>query len=189
MKKRIILIGAGMLMLAGCTKKIADVGGAVGGVAGGLSGSSKDEAFRGTLMAAVKAGVPMKCTYRIGEMENEGWIQGKKYRGKMEQQGKVAEVIMVDNCMWSWSEEEGQGIKTCYESEEADETMWGDIDEADLPDSVEVPEVEYNCRPAVIGADKFTPPANIEFMDLDAMMQGAMQGEEFDMDQMMKMGQ
>ena len=38
--------------------------------------------------------------------------------------------------------------------------------------------IKYNCRPAVLGGDKFTPPSSVNFVDLDAMMGGEMTEEQ-----------
>ena len=74
------------------------------------------------------------------------------------------EVIIKDNCMWSWSEGESQGMKTCFDAAEQD--IW------DEPQGASASDVEYHCVPTVITDAKFIPPTNIEFMDLDEMMGG-----------------
>jgi len=145
-----------------------------------LGGSVKNEAFKGGLAAAVKLGVPMKCSYSIdGEMESEGYIKGKNYRGKMTaEQGKIAEVIMKDNCMWNWDEDTKEGVKFCFENEEGN-TMWGDFDEEDfenveLPEGYEPPDMEYDCKPAIIADSKFIPPSDVEFVDMQEIMNSFM---------------
>jgi len=135
--------------------------------------------FAGSLQAAVKLGVPMKCTYKVADTEVEGWIKGKKYRGKIKnQQGQTAEVVMKDDCMWTWSEGENQGVKMCFDFEEGKD-MW-DPDawkmEGEEYQDVTPPDVEYRCAPTVVSDAKFNPPSDVQFMDLDQMMQGF--GEE-----------
>ncbi len=110
------------------------------------------------LKAAVELGIPMKCSYSMGGVETEGYIKGEQWRGKMESQdGQTAEVIMKDNCMWSWGGGQPQGIKLCFTPEEGEGSVWDQDDTSGL---------EYNCVPAAITDDKFTPPANIEFLDM-----------------------
>ena len=110
----------------------------------------------------------MKCTYTVEGNEYESYIKGENYRGKIKTaEGKTGEVIIKDNCMWTWSEEEVQGIKTCFE-----------VSDPETPDVWEQPQgavgtnMTYTCLPAAVTDAEFTPPSNIEFMDLDAMMEG-----------------
>lgn len=133
--------------------------------------SNQEQTFSGSFTEAVRKGIGLKCTYQIEEHTSEGYIKGKKYRGKIQSQGKVSQVIMKDNCMWVWDEGQDQGFKTCYEPEEADETLWGDSGDSESTE-INTPQGQYKCKPAVIGEDKFTPPADIKFMDLQEMMQG-----------------
>ena len=134
-----------------------------------LIGSEQGETFTGSLMDAVKLGVAMKCTYEVEGNEYEGYVKGTNYRGKMTTaEGKVAEVILKDNCMWSWSEEENQGIKTCFEATEMEgetDSIWDQAGAASA-------DMSYKCAPAAVTDAQFTPPANIQFMDLDSMMEG-----------------
>lgn len=130
-----------------------------------------DQPFSGTLKAAIAMGVPMKCSYTVDGAEYEGYVKGEQYMGKVSANGKVGNVIIKDNCMWSWSDEEAQGIKTCFEPAEGEDSIWDSSDTSDLS-------MNYTCRPAAIGDDKFSPPSNVNFMDLDAMMNGSMNTEE-----------
>lgn len=145
----------------------------------GVGSSLKSEAFKGGLAAAVKLGVPMKCSYSIGnEMESEGYIKGKNYRGKMEDEtGKVSEVIMKDNCMWNWDTETREGSKFCFEGENED-AMWdfdaGDTEDMDIPEGYEAPDVEYDCKPAVISDSMFALPTDVKFLDMQEMMNSFM---------------
>lgn len=115
-----------------------------------------------TLKAAVGAGIPMKCTYSVGGNEYEGFVKGKMWRGKIKSaEGKISEVIMKDNCMWTWSSEQTEGFKACFDETEADANMW---------DQDTVANIEYNCGPTAITESKFDPPEGIEFMDYSQMM-------------------
>ena len=78
--------------------------------------SSTPDTFSGMLKDAVELGVVMKCTYEVEGNEYESFIKGENYRGKIKTtEGKTGEIIIKDNCMWTWSEEETQGIKICFE--------------------------------------------------------------------------
>jgi len=127
--------------------------------------SLKSKAFSGTLKAAVQLGVPMKCKYQVNGMEYEGHVKGKKWRGKMKYpDGRQGEVIMKDNCMWSWSDNDKQGITMCFEPTEDDQDMW------DQPEGATAPDIDYNCSPTVITDAMFTPPSDINFSDLEGLM-------------------
>lgn len=133
-------------------------------------GSSVSDKFSGSLKAATALGVPMKCTYTVEGTEYEGWVKGENYRGKIKSaDGKSGEIIMKDNCMWSWSEGETQGIKTCFDpadTEEVDGDVW------DQPQGADGTDISYTCLPAVITDAQFTPPSDIEFLDLESLIQG-----------------
>ena len=132
------------------------------------SSTSDSDTFSGTLADAVKLGVGMKCTYKVEGNEYEGYIKGKNYRGKMKTaEGNVGEVIIKDNCMWTWTTNEAQGMKLCYEEFEAEAAdLW------EQPQGAVGPDIAYTCLPTAVTDAKFTPPSNINFMDLDAMQEG-----------------
>lgn len=124
----------------------------------------KEKAFTGTLKAAVEMGVPMKCTYKVGGIEYEGLVKGKQYKGKVEMpDGKTGQVIMKENCMYTWTEGEEQGMKLCFTDEEQD--MW---EETDTEGSIAG---AYTCLPAVVTDAAFDLPSDVNFMDLESMMQ------------------
>ena len=131
------------------------------------AGLNEGETFTGSLIDAVKLGVAMKCTYEVEGNEYEGYVKGTNYRGKMTTaEGEIMEVIVKDNCMWSWSEEENQGIKTCFEETEMEAEEGGIWEQSGAS-----ADINYRCVPAAVTDAQFTPPANTEFMDLDSMME------------------
>jgi hypothetical protein len=69
-------------------------------------------------------------------------------------------MIVKDDCLWSWSGEEAQGMKMCFKPEEGEESVW---------DSESAPQDDYHCVPAVVTDDKFEPPADIKFLSLEEM--------------------
>jgi len=145
--------------------------GGTGGT-GGTGGVGKSDLFTGSFEAAVKLGVPMKCTYKVEGNEYEGYVKGKNYRGMIKgADGSIGEVIMKDDCIWTWSQDEAQGIKTCLDSTDMEEGE-EDVDIWSQPQGSTAMDMEYNCLPAAITDAKFTPPSDIEFLDLEAMMQG-----------------
>lgn len=128
------------------------------------------EAFTGSLKMAVEKGIPMKCTYKQGEIEYEGYVKGKMWRGKMVSPTSkdVAEVILKDNCMWSWNsaDKTKQGAKICFNKTENKEGESKDVwDES----GVDNPDITYTCLPANISDSQFEPPADIDFIDLNQL--------------------
>lgn len=184
------MLSLSAFLLAGCTL-LPWLSGDRSQGAGSQSSGQGQGPFSGTLQAAVALGVPMKCTYSVEGTEVEGWIKGKQYRGKIKnQQGQMGEVLMKDNCMWTWGEAAGQGVqgvKMCFDPEE-NKDLWDfeSWDESET-EGAKPPDVEYHCNPAVVTDAQFQPPANVEFVDLDQMMQGFKEGampSEEEMNQM-----
>ncbi|MBN1168909.1 hypothetical protein JXA63_03375 [Candidatus Woesebacteria bacterium] len=132
------------------------------------------EKFTGSLKEAIALGVGMKCSYEFDGNQYEGYVKGENYRGKMvNTDGQVGEIIMKDNCMWTWSEDEGQGIKTCFEEVDGQDTEEGE-ESVSIWDQKAMDEsgISYTCVPSSVADSQFTPPSNINFMDIDSMMQG-----------------
>lgn len=127
-----------------------------------------EEVFTGSLKMAVEKGIPMKCTYKQEDQEFEGYVKGKMWHGKMtSKDNQVAEVIIKDNCVWSWNptDKEKQGVKICFQSDQTNEQksdIWAE-------DKVATPDVQYTCLPAVIDDSQFEPPTDINFTDLNQL--------------------
>ncbi len=67
--------------------------------------------------------------------------------------------------------QEGQGFKNCFE-----EDFWEMGEGAAQEGQASIPtEAEYRCAPAVFPDAKFDPPANINFMTMEQMMEGMME--------------
>ncbi len=127
--------------------------------------------FVGKIKDAMTLGAPMKCTYTQGGTSGTSYIQGKKMYGEVTTEGKQGYVIIKDNCLWSWTEGEAQGIKTCFE-----EDFWEMDEEYAEESQASVPtDAEYRCAPAVFSDSKFDPPASVNFLDIEELMQGAME--------------
>jgi len=127
----------------------------------------KGEEFVGKIKEVVQKGVPMKCSYTQGGFAGTSFIKGKKMYNEVVQEGKSGYVIIKDNCMWSWSEGEKQGTKMCFK-----EDFWEMSEEYAEQGKAAMPvEAEYRCIPAIFTDAKFNPPANVNFMDMDEMME------------------
>ena len=134
--------------------------------------------FAGQLKDMVMRNVPLKCTFADVEGNSGvGYVKSKKYYGEVTGDGKTSYVIMVDNCMWSWSLEEKQGVKMCFDVEEG-EDLWKDWEGTDEGAKMNTPQGNYNCRPATVSDSLFNPPQDIEFMDMDELMNFGEEMEE-----------
>jgi hypothetical protein len=124
--------------------------------------------FVGKIKEVVARGVPMKCTYAQGDYSGTSYIKGEKMYGEVSQAGRGGYVIIKNNCMWTWNQGENQGIKMCYE-----EDFWEMSEEYAQEGQTSVPtEAEYRCVPAVISDSQFDPPASVNFLDMEQMMEG-----------------
>lgn len=122
---------------------------------------SESTPFSGSLKAAVALGVPMRCTYEENGVEFTGILKGRQYKGSVTMQdGTEGTIIMKDNCMYTWSDVDNQGIKVCYEEDELD--IWEQPEDS-AP-------IDYVCYPTVATDAEFALPSGVTFMDLDAMM-------------------
>ena len=134
------------------------------------SKSAKSDTFMGTLKEAVALGVGMKCTYKVEGNEYEGYVKGENYKGTIKTaEGKEGGVIMKDNCMWTWTEGESQGVKFCYDETDV-ETEETDVWEQ--PQGTVGPDITYSCVPFAVTDAQFTPPADVNFLDMESMMEG-----------------
>lgn len=125
-------------------------------------GASLEETFVGRLKEAVMKGVPLKCTWQQGDYLSEGYIKGEQYYGKMQTPQGESYVIMKDNCMWAWAKGEAQGVKNCFVPEEGETDFW---------EMEEAPQNVLNCVPATITDSQFEPPTEVNFVDMQQIMQ------------------
>lgn len=120
--------------------------------------------FAGTLKDAVAKNIPMKCESLVegedGAGTMSGIIQGNQYAGRISVSGKIANVLMKDNCMWNWQEGATSGIKTCFEPTEDGAEIFDNFDPQQLQENVK-------CMPTMIAPGTFSPPTNVTFLNMD----------------------
>jgi hypothetical protein len=142
---------------------------------------TENETFTGRLKAMVGLGIPLKCSFDQGDdYQITTWIKGEKFYSEIVSQEGTAQVIFKDDCMWNWSDDREQGIKMCFEPEEAEQMLSGESKEGETDQNLETDQdlptdVDYNCQPTTVSDAKFNPPSDIEFMDFDQMMEGLSQ--------------
>lgn len=128
------------------------------------------ESFTGKIKDAFTKNVPLKCTYKTDDKNSAtAYLQNKKYYAEITSAGKLGYVILIDNCLWSWSKDQTQGVKMCFQPKEG-EDIWTDVQNQDKTSNL-----DYNCAPAIVNDAVFTPPSNIKFSDFSELMKQATQ--------------
>ena len=142
-------------------------GSSQGGIQQAGQEQTAGESFTGKIKDAFMKNIPLKCTYKMSDNNfGVGYLKNKKYYGEITANGKLGYIILVDNCLWSWSKDETKGVKMCFEPKEG-EDIWADFEKEQ-----KTGEVNYNCAPSVVNDAVFTPPSNIQFTDFNEMMKG-----------------
>jgi len=184
----LILLPIFALILAGCnpfTKGVLDITGSdktEETKKGQPTGEVPKESFTDAIKENISLGKAIKCTWKKdNENHGESYIKGKQIYGEVMVLGKKDYTIMKDNCFWDWTEDQSQGIKTCYEDQEESDQQDFTNEQEDIFDILGIPlddpadaDVDYNCISAVIGDDRFNPPADIDFMHFEDMTQPEM---------------
>jgi len=167
------------LVLAGCsllteeTLDITEADKTAETKKGQPTGEAPKESFAGTLKEVISLGGAMECTYKKDDaFFGKTWVKGKKVYSEFTQEGKKGYMIMKDNCMWTWDTQQPQGLKMCFDPSEFEEMTGGESSTGQQTGPP--PDMNYNCIPAVIGDNRFNPPADISFMDFENMMQPEM---------------
>lgn len=138
---------------------------------GQMPGSNKGgDGFSGTLKMMADKGVPLKCSYKVDEKNyGVGYMKGKKYAAEVVVSGKPGHVVMIDDCLWSWSDEQNKGAKMCFKADNG-KSLW-EPDENNAPATQGVgKQPNYTCMPTVVTDNTFALPDKVEFLDTDQMM-------------------
>lgn len=145
-----------LLIGAGCMNTPS--GGDNGGSGGG------DEAFSGSLQAALQLGKAMKCTWSTNEGDGITYVKGDNVRTESTADGKKGYIIGKDNCTYIWEDGASDGIQFCQDEST---TLTGGAadgspasgDESFDPD----PGVDVDCRVQKVNDSMFEPPSNVNF--------------------------
>lgn len=162
--KNLLILGLMILVLTGCLPKKSQEGGE----------AEKEESYSGTLEKMMGLGIPLKCEWKKDEnYYGASWVKGKKSYGEVAQEGRMVKMIWKDDCMWVWEEGNPQGTKMCMEvSEEEMEEMAEESQQMMEEQGYQPTDIDYQCRPAIFGDEKFNPPGEVNFMDVGQMMEG-----------------
>ena len=130
----------------------------------------------------VNAGKPQKCTFTdldkssdySGTIYTDG--RGKMYaefKGEVDDSGKQVEMrtIKTKDKMYTWSPDNKKGMSMSVKDEDKSDDDYGDANNADNPrDYLNEVMENYNCKVWVVNPAKFTPPSDVNFMDMDEMV-------------------
>ena len=127
----------------------------------------------------------MECTFtysdEMGSGEGTSYFDGEQMRvsAMHEEEGMtlVSNVINDGMYMYVWGESQEGDFEGDFavRMEATEESMMEHEDGLNETTAFNE-EVDYDCREWSIDPSVFNPPAGIEFMDMGAMMEGAMQG-------------
>ena len=131
---------------------------------------------KGTLASLLGAGKNTMCKMSYsdenGSTEGTAYVSGQKMRGDFtytaDGKAMTSHMIRDDQYSYIWSDEESKGTKIKTElTEQAQEETASPAPQG----GVDVDkEVDLDCSGWGVDNSKFTPPSNIEFMDLSATM-------------------
>lgn len=166
-----------LLSLAACTGKQEAAPAAPAAREGAApTGEEKPEAEEKAsvfenLKDAMAANAPMKCTWQ-DQQGNSGemLVKGKKFTSEVTAQGMKAHSISDGTYIYAWVEGQPQGTKMKLVETEQQKPQEGQ------PSGTPDMSVKVSCRPAFMTGNEFTPPSDIEFMDLSELMQKYGQG-------------
>jgi len=125
----------------------------------------EDGSFVGSLQDALSRGVALRCTFESESSTETIWLQGEeRVYGEIVSADETGYIIFADNCMYAWGGSEPEGIKTCWTPQQAEAAV--KFSEVSGEADVDLEEGDqYNCSPTTITSERFTPPANVEFLD------------------------
>jgi hypothetical protein len=145
--------------------------------------------INGTLQDLFAKGVPMQCSFTStaegSATSGTVYVSGQNMRGEFAstQAGEnevMSYMIRTGDTTYTWSSNQQQGVKMTFSEEDAAEMQAkAEAMQKENPQAFsENQSMDYDCKPWVPTLGSFTPPTDIEFMDLSAQMQQMQQKME-----------
>jgi hypothetical protein len=139
-----------------------------------------------TWMDAANLGSGLECSVEDVESKSAATyaVKGKKIRVKGftladdNSQTNVGEMIIDGSTIYSWDEQTKQGIKSSLRSDEDLESLAPNTPNFTNEDSVKAfneKGYKLDCTPTAVDDSQFTPPADVQFQDFEAMIEESMQ--------------
>jgi hypothetical protein len=112
-------------------------------------------------------GKTVKCTWQVEGNSGVYYVKGNKFRTEMTVADKNWFGIWVDNCNYSWTKEDGAGLKICYEKTEEEATV--ESQESQAPPQLQEGawmDASFNCENVEIPDSMFQLPEEVNFTEM-----------------------
>ena len=147
-----------------------------------------DSSITGNIKDLLGMGKALKCTWEGEEgMNGETYVDGKRMYSIMKNtpsgpNGEMGDsfVINDEEWMYTWSSLSTDGMKIAIPTEDEMNNIEKMGENVNIPKDIEQPagkeavdmnkDYKYSCKPWIVDQGIFTPPANINFVDLAGMM-------------------
>ncbi|MDP9249019.1 MAG: hypothetical protein M3M85_00705 [bacterium] len=133
---------------------------------------------KGSLRSLMGMGKNVMCTFEStsGGTASSGTVYiaaNGAMRGDFKAAGLTSSMITKDGYMYGWTGG-GQGVKIKMDAQAQASAAADASAQAEVNKSVDLDsQVDYSCSAWSMDASKFTLPAGVEFVDLEAMLKGA----------------
>lgn len=188
-----ILCGMAIVFLAGCgtgevaTEKAAEIQADMMQKAAPIEAAQQgDGSIRGSIKDLLGMGKALKCTWEDpAGMSGETYVDGKNTYSHLKNvpvgpAGEKGDSFVITDEMWmyTWSSLSNQGMKmSMIESDNVNgvdvpQIDTGAVDKKAVEEGFDMQEdYDYSCMPWVVDRAVFAPPADVTFVDMNAMME------------------
>ena len=129
------------------------------------------ETVSNDLRALLAAGRSAKCTFTTENGQVTMYMAGMKQRAEVNAQGTMAYMISDGTTMYSWAGD--QGVKYNLADMQEFAAQYEGQSQSPPPSASDYADVaaDVRCSAWSPSGDSFTPPSNIEFQDMAALLQ------------------
>ena len=140
-------------------------------------------AVEGTIKDLIAKNVPLQCTF--SHVDSEATTEGAVYLADSKIRGNFTTilnakepiesfVIQDSQYLYAWTSQEAKGTKIKLEDVEQEEAVEPETEAGQGAvgfNDLEKQNINYSCKPWIVDNSLFTPPNNIEFLDLNQQME------------------
>lgn len=163
----VLVVGAGAYFMMNSDKKM------------GSSMMGENNAIT-SIKDALSKSVSMECVYEAEGTKTTAWIKNGAIRADVmgSDPQNSGSMIMKDNekKMWFWNEEGGWTMDIPDSEGVEGSDQGANSQTQDIMKDLE--QYKDSCKPAVVSDDKFSPPSDVEFMNMSDMMNGSVDEEQ-----------
>ncbi len=122
-----------------------------------------------SLKEAASLGNSRKCTWKslVDQSDSTVYMKDDKVYMEGTSEGVKSHTIVKNNCSWTWSDGESEGVTVCHD-EELDSAFQEGIESLPLEEiskQIEA-DTQMECTTAIINDSRFDPPSEIKFINL-----------------------